>query len=173
MSQTIHGVGLSIFGLGIILTGGSGIGKSELALELLSRGHQIIADDMLNLNVINNRLVMQNPLQKFIIHIRDIGFIDAQVIFDSTHTLAFSNVDMIIKLTRESHYIPLEQPKNRLTLLGQEIIEYSLSAMPNKPLYILTEILVKYHKQLSSGIDSHQDFINYHQGLMKENTSCN
>ena len=169
----MHGVGLNIFGHGVILTGDSGIGKSQLALELLSRGHKIVADDMLNLSITDGQLVMQNPIEKFIIHIKDIGFIDIESILCSSNTTKISNVNLIINLTHTPSHSPIEQPKKIISVLGKEIPEYSISVGYPKPLAILVETITKYNKQLKDGTDSHQDFINYQANLIKEGASCN
>lgn len=173
MVQTITGVGLNIFGQGVILTGDSRIGKSELALELLSRGHKLIADDMLNLCITNGQLVMQNPIDKFIMHIKDIGFIDIESIFSSANTTKISNLDLIVSLTKSSNNSLLEQPKNEIMVLGNAITKYSVAVGLHRPLAILIETLTKYNTELNRGIDSHQDFINHQARMIKEATLCN
>ena len=173
MPDTIHGVGINIYGLGIILTGDSGIGKSELALELLSRGHKLIADDMLNMSSANNQLFMHNPIQKFIMYIKDIGFIDINSMFSFNSTLSTSKVDFMVRLSQNISPPSTKQKQNKLNILDNEITEYIVSTGSNKPLATIIETLTKYHKQLSLGIDSHKEFINYHTNMIMENQTCN
>lgn len=173
MVHTIHGVGLNIFGAGVILAGDSKTGKSELALELLSRGHKFIADDMLNISVVNTELSIENPEKKFFMHIRDIGFIDVSSIFGNESTIALTKVDLIINLTKDIPNEYLVEPQNKRVILGHEITEYFIYIGSNKPLAVIIETLTKHHKQINNGINSHQDCIDYQSKLIKENASCN
>jgi HPr kinase/phosphorylase len=173
MMHTMHGVGLNIFGAGIILTGDSKIGKSELALELLSRGHKFIADDMLNLKVVNKELTIVNPQKNSFMHIRDIGFIDVSSIFGIENTLALSRIDLIVNLTKDMPNESFLEPKDKQIILGHEITQYTISTGINKPLAIIIETITKHYKQLNNGVNSHQDFINYQSQLIRENASCN
>ncbi len=171
MMHTMHGVGLNIHGTGVILTGDSKIGKSELALELLSRSHQFIADDMLNLRIVNKELIIENSQKKFFMHIRDIGFIDVSSIFGIENTIASFRVDLIVNLTKDIPHESLIEPKR--IILGHEITQYTISTGINKPLAVIIETITKYHQQLNNGINSHQDFIDYQSQLIRENDSCN
>ncbi len=167
MLHTMHGVALNIFDAGIILAGDSKIGKSELALELLSRGHKFIADDMLNIGVVNKQLTIENQHEKFFMHIRDIGFINIKSIFGIENTLALSKVDLIINLTKDIPNEPLLEPKR--IILGHAISEYFVLVGANKPLAVIVETLTKHHQQSNNGINSHQDFITYQSQLIMEN----
>ena len=173
MVHTMHGVGLNIHGTGIVLTGSSKIGKSELALELLSRGHKFIADDMLNFILVNKELTVANPQKKFFMHIRDIGFIDVVSIFGIENTLALSRIDLIVNLTKDMPNESFLEPKDKRIILGREITEYTISTGINKPLAVIIETLTKHYKQLNNGINSHQNFINYQSHLIRKNASCN
>ena len=169
----LHGVGVNILGCGIFISGDSNSGKSELALELVSRGHKLIADDMVSISFNNNQLFIKNPLEYFIIHIRDLGFIDIEKIYSRASTMNSSKLDFVIRLSRIIDPDPLKQRINEILFLQHPIKEYTLSLTNNRPLAVLCEVLVKYHRQLQNGIDSHQEFLNRHTQLLEGMHACN
>ncbi|MDQ5921692.1 MAG: HPr kinase/phosphorylase [Pseudomonadota bacterium] len=167
--QTIHGVALSIYGCGIIICGSSGIGKSELALELVSHGHQFIADDVVNVSRADaeNHVTIINPDKQFFINIRGLGFIDIQQIFNKQNSIKNSSkLDMIIQLSNMDLLTidPLEQLRDTTEILGTQISRYTLIKGVSRPLAVLVEVLVKqYLEQNSTSFDSHEAFIEMHR----------
>lgn len=99
--DNIHGVLLSIYGKGVLITGDSGMGKSETALELIRRGHVLVADDRVDVSRIHNILFGKAPeLLTGMLEIRGIGIIDVNKMFGSSSTLARNEVDFIIHLEK-------------------------------------------------------------------------
>lgn len=174
MENMLHGVGLNIFGYGVILTGDSSVGKTDLGLELISRGHKFVADDALNICQHNQELIFSNPLSQFIMHIRSIGFIDIEQTYGSAHTMHSSSLDVIIHLSNESlnNLDPLQQPKQEILIQGLPVMQYTLIQGQQRPLALLTELLVKYHEQNLNGFDSHRQFINTHTRLLQGVHAC-
>lgn len=100
-TDNIHGVLLSIYGKGVLITGESGMGKSETALELIKSGHVLVADDRVDVYRIHNTLLGQAPdLLKGMLEIRGIGIIDVAKMFGSTTVLDKSEVDFIVHLEK-------------------------------------------------------------------------
>ena len=174
MQNMLHGVGLNIFGYGVILTGDSSVGKTDLGLELVSRGHKFIADDALDISKHKQELVFSNPLNQFIMHVRSIGFIDIGQTYGTAHTMGSSPLDLIIHLSSESlsNLDPLLQQKNKILIQDLAVMQYTLIQGQQRPLALLSELLVKYHEQTLSGFDSHRQFINRHTQLLQGVHAC-
>lgn len=173
MSQTLPGVGLNIFGYGVLITGKSGVGKTELGLELISRNHKFIADDSVEVYKKQNLLKMKNTNEKYIMHIRDLGFINIPQIYGDKSVLPSCNLDILININNDSSDIdPNLQAKRDLQLLECNITEYTLYMSNNRKLAILVEVIVKYHDNILKGIDSHKDFINKHTLLLQGVHAC-
>ncbi len=99
--DNIHGVLLSIYGKGVLITGESGMGKSETALELIRSGHVLVADDRVDVSRIHNTLIGQAPdLLKGMLEIRGIGIIDVAKMFGSSTILDKSEIDFIVHLEK-------------------------------------------------------------------------
>lgn len=159
MIHTIHGNALSIFGYGVVITGDSGVGKTELTLSLIDRGHKFISDDHITIRENNLCLI---PSRNSFMHISGIGFINVEKTFGADSLGAETKLKMHINLINE-----LLQPSERiynylepLKLLGHNIPSYMLTKRAERPLAILVEILVRQQINLENGYDSHQDFIN-------------
>lgn len=174
MESMLHGVGLNIFGYGVILTGDSSIGKTDLGLELISRGHKFIADDALNICKHNQGLIFSNPLNQFIMHVRSIGFIDIEQIYGQGHTMCSSPLNLIIHLSNENlnNLDPLLQQKQNILIQDLTVTQYTLHQGQQRPLALLIELLVKYSEQVLNGVDSHRQFINQHTQLLQGMHAC-
>ncbi len=104
---TVHGVMLNIFGKGVLIKGASGIGKSEVALELIKKGHILVADDMVVFKRIDtDTLLAQAPdILKSKMEIRGIGIVDIQKLYGVTSVLLKDKLDLIIELTDDQKNI--------------------------------------------------------------------
>lgn len=163
--ETLHGIALNIFGTGVIITGESAIGKSELGLALIDRGHKFIVDDAIRLTHNQNGLQVHSSNGKFILHIRGIGFIDVLQLYGVNSVLSSGEIDLNIELTQDdvTTLDQLTQLKTMVTIFGVQIPQFTIPvANARRPLVLLVELVVKYQQQLLRGIDSHSEFIQHH-----------
>jgi HPr kinase/phosphorylase len=165
---------LQIFGLGVIISGHSGIGKSESALELISRGHRFISDDVVELTRgKNGRLVGRAPaLSRYFMEIRGLGIINIKEIFGSRAICRQSKVDLVIWLKKwrkgdEYDRLGLEFPAD-YEILGVKIPQLIIPVAPGRTIALLIEVACKvqilrkkgYHasheivKKLDKALDS-------------------
>lgn len=159
----VHGVFMDVLGLGVLITGESGLGKSELALELISRGHGLVADDVVELsrpaiNVIEGRC---DPLLQNILEVRGIGLIDIKTIFGETSVRRKMNLKLIVHLVK-SHGEDFERlPFNEQTedILGIPMPRVKLAVLAGRNLAVLVEAAVRNTILRLRGIDTLAEFM--------------
>lgn len=162
-NDNVHGVLLSIYGKGVMITGESGMGKSETALELIRRGHVLVADDRVDISRIHNTLIGQAPeLLKGMLEIRGIGIIDVAKMFGSSSTLAKNEVDLIIHLEKwddDKEYarvgIEAEQYEE---ILEMKVTKVLIPVREGRNIAVLIESAVANYNLKLAGFNSAKEF---------------
>lgn len=161
----MHGVFLNIYGKGVIIRGDSGIGKSEIALELIKRGHLLVADDAIELYHRGQSIVGKAPEVLFnLLEIRGIGVIDVSKMFGISSTLDKDRVDLIIQLDRwvpskEYTRIGFEEKSAYEDILGIDIPKVVVPVSSGRSMSVIIESAVMNMRLKDSGIDSSKEFI--------------
>ena len=124
--ETRHGVLVNVFGAGLLITGNSGVGKSEAALELVKRGHQLVADDVVDIRrVEDNRLIGESPeLVRHFMEIRGVGIIDVSTMYGAGAIMRSKHIDMVIHLElwqADKEYDRLGLTDNYIEILGVKV----------------------------------------------------
>lgn len=148
--QTLHGVLLDILGLGVLLTGESGIGKSECALDLVVRGHRLVADDTVDVRCADQTTVMGTcpELTRHHVEIRGLGVVNVTDLFGVSATRASKRVELVVHLERwESGraYDRLGLDTDAIEILGARIPLVTMPVAPGRNLAILVEVAVRNH----------------------------
>ncbi len=157
---------LQIFGLGVLIMGESGIGKSESALELVSRGYRFVCDDVVLLQKkANDKLVGSGPpLTRNFMEIRGLGIINIKEIFGPKSVLKHSRVDLVIRLTKypkkgkEFDRLGLKFPED-YSILGMKIPRINILVAPGRNIATLIEVACKVHVLREKGYFAPQDII--------------
>jgi len=156
---------LQIFGLGVIIIGDSGIGKSESALELISRGHRFISDDVVDVvRMSAGRLVGKAPaLSRYFMEIRGLGIINIREIFGTRAICRQSQVDLVIRLKKwhrgdEYDRLGLEFPED-YEILGVKIPQLILPVAPGRTIALLIEVACKVHLLRKRGYHASQEIV--------------
>ena len=163
---TMHGVLMNIYGKGVIIKGESGIGKSEIALELIKKGHLLVADDCIELYHIGSGIVGKSPLVlENLLEIRGIGVIDVVKMFGAGATMAKDDVELIIQLERwvpskEYTRIGIEESDVREEVLGVMIPKVIVPVTGGRSMSAVIEAAVNNMRLKEMGYDSSKDFIN-------------
>jgi HPr kinase/phosphorylase len=169
---TRHGVFMDILGLGVLLTGESGLGKSELGLELISRGHGLVADDAVDIyRVSQNSLEGRCPdLLMNLLEVRGIGLLDIKAIFGETAVRRKMRLKLIVHLVRKE---TMEREFERLPyeplyedILGLPVRKVVIAVDAGRNLAVLVEAAVRNTILQWRGIDTYREFIERHQRAM-------
>jgi HPr kinase/phosphorylase len=172
-STNLHGVFLDVLGMGVLLTGESGVGKSELGLELISRGHGLVADDSVEFyNIAPETLEGRcPPLLKDFLEVRGLGVLNIRTIFGETAVRSKMNLKLIAHLEkpRGSHIPGLERlplGASSEELLGVKIRKVTIPVAEGRNLAVLVEAAVRNYILQLRGIDSTQEFLQRHEQMM-------
>lgn len=163
-----HGVFMDVFGLGVLITGASGIGKSELALELVSRGHGLVADDVVELaRIAPTTIEGRCPgMLRDYLEVRGLGLLNIRTIFGETAARRKMTLKIIVHLQKnplgdETPRLPLDAQTQ--DILGVSIRRVVIHVAPGRNLAVLLEAAVRNCILQLRGIDSMNEFINRQQ----------
>ena len=172
-STSRHGVFMDVLGLGVLITGESGVGKSELALELISRGHGLVADDVVEISRIAAKTLEGRcpPLLKDFLEVRGLGVLNIRIIFGETAVRPKMNLKLIVHLEKpgQAGGAPTERlPLHELTenILGLPIREVVIPVAAGRNLAVLVEAAVRNYILQLRGYDSTQEFIARQTGAL-------
>jgi HPr kinase/phosphorylase len=169
---TMHGVFMDILGLGVMITGESGLGKSELGLELISRGNGLVADDAVDLFRINQTTIEGRcpELLQNLLEVRGIGLLDIRAIFGETAVRRKMRLKLIVHLVRketmERDYERLPHEPLMQDVLGVPIRKVVIQVVAGRNIAVLVEAAVRNTILQLRGVDTYQEFIARHQRAM-------
>ena len=172
----IHGVLVDVYGEGVLITGESGIGKSEAALELIKRGHRLVTDDAVEIRKISDEvLVGQAPgVTKYFIELRGIGIIDVKTLFGVESVKETQQIDMVIKLedwNKDREYDRLGMEEEYTEYLGTKVVCHSLPIRPGRNLAVIVEAAAVNHRQKKMGYNAARElYRRVQENLMKGST---
>jgi len=170
-----HGVFVDIYGLGVLLTGKSGIGKSEIGLELISRGHRLIADDMVEFSrATADVLVGQSPeLLRYHMELRGLGIINIRELYGAASITDAKRLSLIIELCSWKDSMQDERmiASDQSMVLHQVSVPYlRIPIRPGRSLAVIIEVATRNQLLKQRGMDSHQDFIQNLDQQIAQNT---
>ncbi len=159
---SVHGVLVDIYGEGVLITGESGIGKSEAALELVKRGHRLVTDDVVELRkVSDDTLIGSAPdVTKHLIELRGIGIVDVKALFGASSVKDTSNIDLVIRLEdwdKDKEYDRLGLEENYIEYLGNKIVCHNIPIRPGRNLAVICESAAVNHRQKKMGYNAAQE----------------
>ena len=156
---SMHGVLVDIYGEGVLITGESGIGKSETALELIRRGHRLVADDMVEIRKLgDSELVGSSPeVLRYFVELRGIGIVNVKEIYGVEAVKESQKIDMVIRLEpwdSEKTYDRDGMVNETTMILGNEVVCYTIPIQPGRNLAVITEAAAINHRTRKMGYNA-------------------
>ncbi|MBP3709874.1 MAG: HPr kinase/phosphorylase [Treponema sp.] len=162
--KTMHGVLVEVYGIGILLIGHSGVGKSETALELIERGNRLVADDIIELRCVNGNTLLGQGVNTLISHhmeIRGLGIINVSQLYGIGAIRNQKEVQLVVKLEdwdSDKTYDRLGSAQNYMDLLGVKIPVIEIPVKPGRNLPIIIEAAAMNERLKRMGYNSARDF---------------
>lgn len=162
---SIHGVLVDVYGVGVLIMGESGIGKSEAALELIKRGHRLVTDDVVEIRkVSDDTLVGSAPdITRHFIELRGIGIVDVKSMFGVQSVRETQNIDLVITLedwNKDKEYDRLGLEETYTEFLGNKVVCHNIPIRPGRNLAIIVESAAVNHRQKQMGYNAAQELYN-------------
>lgn len=168
--KTMHGVLVEVYGVGIMLTGNSGVGKSETALELIERGHRLVADDLVEIRCVNGNSIIgcgPNALISHHMEIRGLGIVNVSQLYGVGAIREKKEVQLVVKLEtwdQNKIYDRLGTETHRTELLGVKVPYIEIPVKPGRNLPIIIEAAAMNERLKSMGYYSAREF---NQNILK------
>jgi HPr kinase/phosphorylase len=171
--STLHGVLLDVLGMGVMITGESGVGKSELALELVSRGHGLVADDVVELRRIAPETLEGRcpPMLRDFLEVRGLGVLNIRTIFGETAVRRRKSMKLIVHLLKPGgadansvERLPINDVNE--TVMGVNVRKVIIPVVAGRNLAVLVEAAVRNYVLQLRGIDSTKEFLARHEQEM-------
>ena len=162
-SVTMHGVLMDISGVGILLTGHSGVGKSETAMELIKRGHRLVADDSVIIKKVADSLIGTSPeMISYFMELRGIGIINIKNMYGSGSILNEKEIELVMELENweeGKEYDRLGEGTLYEEILGVKVMKHVIPVKPGRNLSIIIEVAARNFRLKSMGYDAAQELI--------------
>lgn len=165
--ETRHGVLVNVFGTGLLITGNSGVGKSEAALELIKRGHQLVADDVVDIRRVDEKqLIGESPeLVRHFMEIRGVGIIDISTMYGVGSILHSKSIDMVIHLEMwqaGKEYDRLGMNDNYTDILGVQVPYLLLPIHPGRNMAVVLEVAARNLRLKQMGYNAANELTRRH-----------
>jgi HPr kinase/phosphorylase len=176
-SKTIHATFIDVFGVGVLITGASGIGKRECALDLVARGHRLVADDLVQIVMQNDFLVGSTTRQEgYFMEIRGVGLVDIERMFGIQAVRRTKKIDLQVELMPWRDNMDYERiglKNNFVNIHGVNIPVIYLPISPGKNVAVIVEVIAMNHILKTFGYDAAEVFTRKLQEEIKRKTMNN
>lgn len=159
---SVHGVLVDVYGEGVLITGESGIGKSEAALELIKRGHRLVSDDVVEIRKVSDETLIGSApdITRHFIELRGIGIIDVKTLFGVSSVMDTTNINLVIRLEdwdKEKKYDRLGLEESYTEYLGNKVVCHNIPIRPGRNLAIICESAAVNYRQKKMGYNAAQE----------------
>lgn len=170
---SVHGVLVDVYGEGVLITGESGIGKSEAALELVKRGHRLVSDDVVEIRkVSDDTLIGTAPdITRHLIELRGIGIVDVKMLFGVSSVRETQNIDLVIRLEewdKDRDYDRIGLEEEYTEYLGNKVVCHSIPIRPGRNLAIICESAAVNFRQKKMGYNAAKELYSRVQNSLKK-----
>lgn len=159
----VHGVLVDVYGVGVLITGQSGVGKSETALELVKRGHRLVADDCVEIRQEDqDTLVGNSPaLIEHLLEIRGLGIINVMTLFGAGAVRSYKRITMCVNLEiwdQKKQYDRLGLDEDKMKIFDVEIPKYTIPVRPGRNLAVIIEVAAMNYRLKRMGVNTAKEF---------------
>jgi HPr kinase/phosphorylase len=160
----LHGTLLEVFGLGVLIMGESGIGKSECALEMIQRGHRLVADDVVAVKLLSQQVLMGSSTEALRHHmeLRGIGIVNIKDLFGVAAVRNRKRIELVVRLVRWDEgrqYERLGIEERRMSLLGAEVPFVEMPVASGRNIAILLEVAARHSMLRRAGYNPGRDLV--------------
>ena len=160
---TRHGVLVEVYGMGMLLLGESGVGKSETAIELLKRGHRLVADDAVEIRAVDVDVIQGEApeLIRHYVELRGLGIIDVRQIFGIGAVKAYQNIHMVVNIETwrdDANYDRLGISEDTIEILGVKVPAVTIPVKPGRNLAVILEVAAMNQRQKFMGYNAAVEF---------------
>ncbi|MCR2822435.1 HPr(Ser) kinase/phosphatase [Lederbergia panacisoli] len=162
-TTAVHGVLVDIYGIGVLITGQSGVGKSETALDLIKRGHQLVADDCVEIRQIEENLLVGSPpdLLEQLLEIRGLGIINVMTLFGAGAVRPSKKITLTVHLEswdENKHYDRVGLDEETIKIIDTEITKLTIPVRPGRSLAVIIEVAAMNFRLKKMGVNAAQQF---------------
>jgi len=159
----IHGVLVDVYGIGILITGKSGVGKSETALELVKRGHRLVADDLVEIRQVAKNVLIGNApkLLEHMLEIRGVGIVDMMTLFGASAVKSDKRILIIIDLEfwdQDKIYDRLGIDEEKMKIMDSELTKLTVPVRPGRNLSVIIEVAAMDYRMKKLGVNAAEEF---------------
>lgn len=170
----VHGVLVDVYGIGILITGKSGVGKSETALELVKRGHRLVADDLVEIRQVSKNILIGNApkILEHMLEIRGVGIIDMMNLFGASAVRGDKRILIVIDLEfwdPEKMYERLGLDEEKLRIIDSEIPKLTVPVRPGRNLSVIIEVAAMDYRMKRLGVNAAEKFSGKLDDMISQN----
>jgi len=150
-TKSIHGVLVDVFGVGVLIQGSAGVGKSEAALELIERGHRLVADDAVIIKRLAKNLIVGSAVTtvQHLMEVRGLGIVDVELLFGAGSVREEKSISLVVRLEQLNEYSDVDRlgmDENFTTILDVDVREFTIPVEPGRNTSILVEVAALQHR---------------------------
>ena len=162
-TTAIHGVLVDVYGIGVLLMGKSGVGKSETALELVKKGHRLVADDCVEIRQESENLLIGSPppLLEHLLEIRGIGIIDIMTLFGASAVRSYKRITLVVELENwdsEKSYDRLGLDEEKMRIIDTNLTKLTIPVQPGRNVSVIIEVAAMNYRLKKMGVNAAEEF---------------
>ena len=162
-TTAIHGVLVDVYGIGVLLIGKSGVGKSETALELVKKGHRLVADDCVEIRQESENLLIGSPppLLEHLLEIRGIGIIDIMTLFGASAVRSYKRITLVVELENwdsEKSYDRLGLDEEKMRIIDTDLTKLTIPVQPGRNVSVIIEVAAMNYRLKKMGVNAAEEF---------------
>lgn len=162
-TTAVHGVLVDVYGIGVLIMGKSGVGKSETALELVKKGHRLVADDSVEIRQEGENMLVGSPppLLEHLLEIRGIGIIDIMTLFGASAIRPYKRITLIIELETwdpEKFYDRLGLDEEKMKIIDTDVTKLTVPVQPGRNVSVIIEVAAMNYRLKKMGVNAAEEF---------------